>query len=282
MNDNFSIMSWNVRGLNDSSHRELVRENSVCSKPSVICIQETKISSMSRAILTESLGDRMADYCTLDAVGTRGGVLLAWNREMVQVSEVLIKQFSISATVVVLSSTASFRLTTCYGPADDRRKEDFLLEMKSTRPVAGTPWIILGDFNLIYKASDKNNLNLNRRLMGRFRAALDECELMEICLQNRRYTWSNERQRPTLVRLDRAFCNGEWELLFPNYALHALSTGVSDHTPILLTRQDVVTRKARFRFEDHWMHVDGFMETVQQAWSKQQSGSALTIFRKKT
>jgi hypothetical protein len=139
----------------------------------------------------------------------------------------------------------------------------------------------MGDFNLIYKADDKNNLNLNRRLMGRFRAALDECELLEICLQNRKYTWSNEREHLTLVRLDRAFCNSEWELLFTNFALHALSTRVSDHTPILLTRQDRRPRKASFKFEDHWLRTDGFIEVVQQAWSKQQSGSALTVIRKK-
>ena len=46
-----------------------------------------------------------------------------------------------------------------------------------------------------------------------------------------------------MVRLDRAFCNSEWELIFPNLALLALSTGVSDHTPILLTRQDRMPRQ---------------------------------------
>lgn len=40
-------------------------------------------------------------------------------------------------------------------------------------------------------------------------------------------------------------------------------------------------RKASFRFEDHWLHTDGFSDVVEQAWSKQQSGSALTVLRKK-
>jgi hypothetical protein len=50
----------------------------------------------------------------------------------------------------VLSTDASFILTICYGPADDRRKEEFLQEMVSLKPGAGTPWLITGDFNLIY------------------------------------------------------------------------------------------------------------------------------------
>jgi hypothetical protein len=179
--------------------------------------------------------------------------------------------------VTMVLTNVSFLLTTCNGPPDDRRKEEFLQEMISIKPASQIPWLIMGDFNLIYKASDKNNLNLNRRLMGKFRAALDDCELMEICLQNRKFTWSNERSSPTMVRLDRAFCNGEWELLFPNFALHVLSTGASDHCPILLNRQDVVPRKATFRFENHWLGVQGFSDVVQQAWNKVQVGKSARI-----
>jgi glutathionyl-hydroquinone reductase len=41
--------------------------------------------------------------------------------------------------------------------------------------------------------------------MGRFHSFLNDCELKEIYLHGRRYTWSNERETPTLVRLDRVF-----------------------------------------------------------------------------
>jgi hypothetical protein len=117
--------------------------------------------------------------------------------------------------------------------------------------------------------------------MGKFRRALDECELMEVTLQNKKYTWSNERENPTMVRLDRVFCNTDWEASFTNFALHALSTSVSDHCPLFLTRQTGVVRKARFKFENHWLRIDGFKEIVHEAWSKPQTGSAHTILSKK-
>ena len=141
--------------------------------------------------------------------------------------------------------------------------------------------MIIGDFNLIYQAADKSNLNLNRRMMGKFRRTLDNCELMEIALQNRKYTWSNERVSPTLVRLDRVFCNSDWEMAFPNFGLHALSTGASDHCPLLLNRQEQILRKATFRFENHWIKINGFSEVVQEAWAKPQLGSAHTVLSKK-
>lgn len=56
---------------------------------------------------------------------------------------------------------------------DDGWNDEFLNELGSIAPPQGEPWLINGDFNLIYKAEDKNNLNLNRRIIGKFRAMID-------------------------------------------------------------------------------------------------------------
>lgn len=45
-------------------------------------------------------------------------------------------------------------------------------------------WMILGDFNLILEAQDKNNAHLNRQFMGRFRQAVDDLELKEVHLND--------------------------------------------------------------------------------------------------
>jgi hypothetical protein len=63
-----------------------------------------------------------------------------------------------------------------------------LTKLRSIKPPPATPWIMLGDFNLIYSARDKNNSNRSRRLMGIFMHVLDTCELFEFALQNRKYT----------------------------------------------------------------------------------------------
>ena len=49
---------------------------------------------------------------------------------------------------------------------------------------------------MIYLAQDKNNTNLNRRLMGSFKATIDELGLKEINLNGRRFTWTNEQANP--------------------------------------------------------------------------------------
>ena len=90
-------------------------------------------------------------------------------------------------------------MTAVYGPTRDLLKPAFLRELRRCKPDEGSKWLLLGDFNLIYRARDKNNRNLNQSRMRQFRAALNSCKLREIHLQNRKYTWSNERRRPTML-----------------------------------------------------------------------------------
>ena len=68
------------------------------------------------------------------------------------------------------------------------------------------PWVLAEDFNMIYRAEDKNNANINQAMMGRLRRSIDDIELQELPLIGRKYTWSNEREAPMLMRLERVFC----------------------------------------------------------------------------
>lgn len=97
-------------------------------------------------------------------------------------------------------------------------------------------------------------------------------------MQNRKYTWSNGQRQRTLVHLDRVFCNKEWDDLFTNYSLQALSSSLSDHCPLLCKLNQPHTM-ARFRFEVFWTKVPGFLEVVQEAWSLPVRGtSPLMVF----
>jgi hypothetical protein len=45
----------------------------------------------------------------------------------------------------------------------------FLQELQNIHSLCNGPWLVAGDFNLIYQAANKNNANLDRAMMGRFR-----------------------------------------------------------------------------------------------------------------
>ena len=76
---------------------------------------------------------------------------------------------------------------------------------------------------MILNASDKNNNNLDRRSMAIFRGFINSLELKELYLHGRQFTWSNERQTPTMTRIDGVFVSVDWDLIFPDAMLQALS-----------------------------------------------------------
>jgi hypothetical protein len=89
----------------------------------------------------------------------------------------------------------------------------------------------------------------------------------ELYLHGRRFTWSNERRRPIMERIDRAFANVPWLQTFPSHHLRTLLSNSSDHAPLLLQLCTEPWAWPWFRFEPFWVLLQGYEETVQQAWA---------------
>jgi hypothetical protein len=180
---------------------------------------------MDQRIVTRTVGPKFANsLAVLPAAQTRGGILLAINEDYFDLSNTQLTTNAITATITMRADGTQWQITVVYGPQRDNEKIQFLHELKNIPPPDHERWLILGDFNLIYQAEDKNNSNLNHRLMSSFKAAIDDLQLKEIKLNGRCFTWSNEQANPTLTRIDRllCLCTPEWELLFPACLLHSL------------------------------------------------------------
>jgi hypothetical protein len=63
---------------------------------------------------------------------------------------------------------AGWWLMSVYGPVADAEKLEFLEELQTVGGALQGPWLVMGHFSMIYRAQDKNNNRLNRRLMGQF------------------------------------------------------------------------------------------------------------------
>jgi hypothetical protein len=158
------------------------------------------------------------------------------------------------------------RAYSLHGPQSTEDKISFLNELAERRSLCPGPWLVFGDFNLIMNASEKSNNNLDRNMMTRFRNFVNEHELKDIYMHGRVYTWSNEREVPTLSRIDRALISMEWDLQNPDSVLQALSSSALDHAPLHLSLNVTFRPKKRFRFESFWLKIEGFEEAVKEAW----------------
>lgn len=224
----------------------------------------------------------MNQYVALPTDGTRGGVLLACNENYFSLSDVVVGQFSVSATVTMREEGLQWSITVVYGPQLEADKVAFLTEFENLQPSMNQSWLIIGDFNLIYKASDKNNDRLNRRMMQRFRGLIDKIQVKKLHLPGRRFTWAGEGANPTQTKIDRAFVTSEWDLMFDGSNLYPLSSACSDHSLLLLVGNEKSAKFPKFRFETFWLKIPRFLEIVQDSWNRPiLATNSLAVFRLK-
>jgi len=276
------ILIWNVRGLNSQVRCDAVRELVDSSRIDVVCLQESKMPIVSRHCILSMLGtDFDNNFIFLPSVGASGGILIAWSARLGTVSSSRVDTFSASVQFCP-SDGHPWWLTCVYGPQENHAKIQFLQELRSIRDQCVGPWLVAGDFNLIYKDEDKNNNNLNRAMMGRFRRWVNDMAVTELPLHGRKFTWSSSSSiaSPTLVKLDRVFCSLDWENLFPDCLLQSHASGDSDHCPLILGLQDCPSSKRRFHFEAFWPNMDGFIETVEAAWTSGQTSCCCFEFQR--
>lgn len=265
-----NILIWNVRGLNDLARRDVVRLLLSQHNVSVVCLQESKLAVVDVSVIMQICGSMFDGFEFVPAAGTRGGIIVAWRTDRVALSNFQSADTFLAAEAKLTNSDVMFNLVTVYGPQATDDKLNFLADLKNlylNLMPTDRPCILAGDFNLIAAAADKNNSRINRRCLTAFRGFINDLQLRDLYLQGRRYTWSNEQRQATMVRLDRVLFNEEWDAQFPGCLLQALSSEMSDHCPLLLSCDAGFQHHRRFRFENHWVKLDGYKEVVAHTWN---------------
>lgn len=63
------------------------------------------------------------------------------------------------------------------------------------------------------------------------------------------------------------FTSSDWIEQFPNHHLRCLSSDASDHAPLLLLLATEPWARPRFRFDNLWTRLDGFVDAVTASWN---------------
>jgi exonuclease III len=265
MDINPEILDCNVRGLNDPAKRHAVRDFVASLHVNIVCFQETKLDVIDEFLVLQCLGPSFDGFVYLPAIETRGGVLLAWDTSVIEISNFSFDTFAVTGEVIT-KDNKRWWITNVYGPQRTEEKILFLTELTERRALCPGPWLLLGDFNMIMYASEKNNENLDRQMMTRFRRFAQLLELKDLYMHGRQFTWSNGRDTPTLTRIDWALVSVDWDLQNPDALLQALPSSLSDHAPLHISLSASFRPKKRFRFELFWLKLEGVDEAIKEAW----------------
>ncbi|KAJ9683017.1 hypothetical protein PVL29_018846 [Vitis rotundifolia] len=228
------ILSWNVRGANDSSKRKIIKTFMRNRRIDLFCIQETKIQPMSEGVV-KSLGlGRFLDWRALDAEGVAGGLLICWDKRTLEILEWEEGQFSLSCRFKNVEDGAVWVFTGVYGPFTRMERDSLWEEFGVIRGLWEDPWCLGGDFNITLLQRERNNQRWLTSAMRRFAETVDELGLVDLPLQGGEFTWSGGLNNQSWARLDKLLGTPSWLDQFSGVYQSRLPRPVSDHFLILL------------------------------------------------
>lgn len=82
-----------------------------------------------------------------------------------------------------------------------------------------------------------------------------------------RVTWSNTHLDPLLIKLDWVLVSAYWGLSFPSTTIQPLARSISDHIPFVINIGSKIPESTVFKFENYWVDLPGFFETVDLHWN---------------
>ena len=259
---NLNIVSWNVRGLNDKDKCLRMRNLLRMWKADIICLQETKLAVINRRVIQSLWGNQHVDWISLGSNGAAGGILLMWDKRVVEKVDEAAGYYSLSCKFRNVLDQFEWIFTGVYGRNLDSERGLLWEELSGLLSWWDAPCCIGGDFNVVRFPHEKSGMVSFNFAMQEFNDFISECGLMDIHLEGGLFIWSNNRDVPAMSRIDRFLFFPAWADHFGLVNQHRLPWSLSDHFSIHLDCGRIVGGKSPFWFENMWLKVEGFVDRV--------------------
>ncbi|KAL7181638.1 hypothetical protein ACSBR1_040519 [Camellia fascicularis] len=258
------MLSWNIRGTGRQEKRGKIRNILKERNVDVAFFQETKKSVVADKDVRAMWARNKMEYTAVDSEGLAGGLLCIWDPEVFQ-----LKDCCCTRRFILLSGTLfnSFDcvLLNIYAPNEvgNRAKLwDCLLKLKGEFP---NPWCLCGDFNEIKSVGERKGCFRRDKGMREFNEFIEQCEVNDIPLLGRKYTWCNSITGDKWSRIDRVLVDPKWFEVF-NLKLWGLPRLISDHCPLLLMEDERDWGPKPFRIINAWSLHPCFPAFVEKTW----------------
>lgn len=210
----------------------------------------------------------MRDHAVVDARGASGGILTAWDTSVFRATSVDPRRFTLTVHLASTTDALAVAVSNVYAPCAPELRPEFFDELQSVGSSISGPWLLVGDFNIAVRPEDRSGGDFDAALAAAFCDVLSHLALQELPLPDRRYTWSNMQELPTLVRLDRAFINLAWATNLFNTTPRADVRVTSDHSPLVISAPARAPASTIFRYEKCWALKPSHREFVAVVWAR--------------
>ena len=167
----------------------------------------------------------------LGSDGASGGILLMWDRRVVEKVEEVVGHFSVSCKFKNVDDRFEWAFTGVYGPNLNKRRRLMWEELTGLISWWDLPWCLGGDFNIICFPFEILGAASFSRAMYGFSDFISLHGLMDIPMVGSLYTWSNSS---SASRLDRFLFSPLLADHFTQFSQTRMSRVLFDHFPTLL------------------------------------------------
>jgi exonuclease III len=213
------MLFWNIRDWGQEGRRRQLKDFINREGVDMIGVQETIMDDFSMNELEQIGGKVDFVWNWLSAKGHSGGILLGIKEDVVEVGVVDQGEFFLGALLRHKKDGFKWEVIVIYGPACHEKSEEFLEELKNKCLKTEVLVVIGGDFNLICCGADKNNSNIDWRMVNLFNSFIADQQLQELKRGGHKFTWTIKQKGPVMVNMDIILIAPDGGSIFPCVAL---------------------------------------------------------------
>ncbi|XP_028062821.1 uncharacterized protein LOC114266128 [Camellia sinensis] len=240
--------------------RKLIYERKV----DIVFLQETKQASITENVVRALWGKKNMEFMALGSEGTAGGLLCIWDPDFFQLEDCCSNRRFVILSGTLLN-TFECTIVNVYAPNEVGSRCKFwdsLLKLKFEFP---KPWCLGGDLNEIRNIGERVGCSRRDKAMRDLNSFIESCELHDLPLLGRKFTWCNAQGGEKWSRIDRILLNPEWLLKY-NFKVWGLPRLFFDRCPILLMDDVRDWGLKPFRFINAWTSHPSFPSLVAKVW----------------
>ena len=180
--------------------------------------------------IVRSLGiGRNLGWVSLDARGSASGMLVMWDKRVLEGLKAEVGSFSISCSFKNCEEGFVWVFSGLYGPCNGKERRELWEELAAVKGLSGDLWCITGDFNVVRFLVEKSNGKQMSTTMRDFLGFIEEFDLVDPLLGGGTFTWSGGEGGSLKAQLDRFLFSGDWEERMSRAMQVLLPRLVSDH-----------------------------------------------------
>lgn len=270
-----SFIVWNVRGIGNRSTvrylNQLVRDQGI----KLLAISEPHIKFHFAQGIARKIGLQVV-------FGNSGEDSKIWIFHDQSLSFQIVQLHQQFLTVGLIEGReVSMFFTFVYASCNHNIRREMFDDLMSFSNGVSLPWILSGDFNCVASPEEKlGGRSPSVSSMIDFQSFQAVAGLCDAGFSGSVYTWTNNQLGSSHIRarLDRVFYNSQWLGKGIGLSVKHLIRGPSDHSPLLVSMAQNISKPGRFIYQAMWQLHSDFLAFVKGKWEEIGCISANPLF----